>query len=1516
MPPKSQSSPLSCSNADPKSTISGEIVSRKTPDTLSSQPTAPKNNATSESTAPNKAPAALSADASTFAKEMAAATVVDDAASAYASAFADNFAKSSEVGAASKAGNAALDANAKSLLESGAAALDAVSAPAESAAHVTHFPGAVSSVYSELHGTTNEESVVANAINTDVDSLTVSEAPLLGDMALSPDEIDAIAASLKSNDFKSDEPNKEAANVHSGASASDSNREAAATGDSLDSSEISSTYKARLADALDVVGAPSLESSEQSDFDLEQFSVYKSEDDEGLIHPDDVSHHAAHDADSAHGAHSATAHDVSGAQGAASSERAASVVSEDAADEVVSPHSLMVDDGSGLCDCGRHQKHAHRGPHKCTCGKHDKVRSASDSSMELNEVVDDGSGGDTISFTSQFAHTHDDGAAIAEEASSPKPMQDGTAAETAERAKCNVADSAADAAVSQALAVDQDAAASAETASAATAAAGCAGEADASGERSESGAQASLVVEHKRGFWARLRFKYLRRAVRIVYLDTLGDYCGSYAECRKDRAKYFPEQEPYLESTKGCRFLHQHMVKTEFHCCQYCKSKHKLTCNGKEDEALEHQLMAEELGLPPSLGHLQRSGQGKDFDAYQGLPLIKAKITTEGLDINAIKAQSGTSALAVVNATHKDSAKNLEKSAEAAATVLTLEEDAVKSSALADASAAAFAAAAGHYVTVEGTLAHKDDAASASSAASAAAAAMAAASAVGAGTGAAGAGTGAVAAADAPKDGASGVAFDGAVHGDLSQGEVVYDVAALHSKVLHDKTTRETKRVIERALDYYNREPQMVYHEVDVVEAKRQAQELQNGLDGESNALSDRSNDLLDSKMTCRDSETRVYLMADVDAKSRIALGWGHWWQSFGLLIFFFLHYARLRKFLGLPLVSGLIKFNRFAFSSPDRPARMVRLGFYCMVAFVVCLALLMSGCSSSQDEIPHEQVVKDPVSFEIEGVQGDLLTNVQAHIDSLAVISKSRVRFYAREISDTATKALRAYGYYNPVIHVNLPKKDDPNDTTVVINIDAGKPLYIRNYSVEILGEGSEYKAFQDIKNNSQIASYKILDHGLYEKLKSSIHETALSLGFFDGKYISSRIMVYQDQNAADIELIYDSGKRYSFGDLLTDEKTDKLLVPVRSLKEFKKGEPFSSKRVNDYVQALTQTNYYGSVDVRPAIDKLHDYQVPLEVHLEPRAANNIRVGGGYSTDEGIRVLLEWNKPLLNDRGDSFNSLMTLTQVTQNASFIYKIPHENPNNDYFTLNASQLHTELNDTISDRSQFAFHYIADQTGRWRRDYALRFEYEDYDQASETGYAFNTIPHLRLLRRESSGGFDPEKGYSLTLETLGSSSLFGDDSFLQVHGVYKGIISVGSNYRLFVRAEQGANFGPDADNVPPSLRFFAGGDNSIRGFGYRDISTYQPDGSGLKGAKYLTTGSIEYQFPIGIASSRGAVFLDGGIATDDYTNNDISWGPGIGYRFLSAYGTVRVDFAVGIHGNDERKYQLHFAFGPEF
>lgn len=581
----------------------------------------------------------------------------------------------------------------------------------------------------------------------------------------------------------------------------------------------------------------------------------------------------------------------------------------------------------------------------------------------------------------------------------------------------------------------------------------------------------------------------------------------------------------------------------------------------------------------------------------------------------------------------------------------------------------------------------------------------------------------------------------------------------------------------------------------------------------------------------------------------------------------------------------------------------------------LVCLlmSLILSGCSSKDDVILSDKNdIKDPVSFKVHGISGELFANVSNELDGMNDISSKRAHLFVREIRDNVQKVMHALGYYHPKIKIDLP---DDKDLEKIINVhvDAGKPLYIRDCTVNILGEGAYYSSFSRIIAESGLESYTILNHGKYENLKSMLRSNAMSLGFFDAKLVTSHIMVYEDENVADIELIYDTGKRYSYGKVLSDTRSEELLLPSRNLFTLDEGKPFSSEELKAYSKSLSQTNYYSSVDVRPLISRKTDYKIPLEITVEKQKENIIKLGLGYSTDEQARVLFSWDKPMLNSLGHSLSSYSRLSAVKQDAQILYKIPRNNPNLDFFYFKLAQIHTDINDTLSDLSHASFHYVSNSHGSWRRDFSLSLEYEDYKQGSEKGHTLNLMPGILLSRYETSGGIDPHTGYSIKFELTGGAGAITDYDFLRLNTEWKGLMSPTPDSRLFLRAQYGAVLGHDASKVPPSKRFFAGGINTIRGYGYLDESPR--NSGGLSGGIYMATGTAEYQFPSGFSSGRIALFLDAGYVSNKKDKNiKLLLGPGIGYRYISKYGTLKVDVAYGCQ--NDSGFKLHVAFGPEF
>ena len=139
-------------------------------------------------------------------------------------------------------------------------------------------------------------------------------------------------------------------------------------------------------------------------------------------------------------------------------------------------------------------------------------------------------------------------------------------------------------------------------------------------------------------------------------------------------------------------------------------------------------------------------------------------------------------------------------------------------------------------------------------------------------------------------------------------------------------------------------------------------------------------------------------------------------------------------------------------------------------------------------------------------------------------------------------------------------------------------------------------------------------------------------------------------------------------------------------------------------------------------------------------------------------------------------------------------------------------------------------------------------------------------------------------------------------------------VGAEVRgMLGRIGGGATATDTFDKIPPSLRFFAGGDQSVRGYSYESLSPENDDGE-LLGGQHMLTASAEYQRRV-TGNWWGATFVDTGNAFNAWWPEELKTGAGVGIRWISPVGPVRFDIAHPFD-NEEDAWRLHFAIGPEF
>lgn len=547
-------------------------------------------------------------------------------------------------------------------------------------------------------------------------------------------------------------------------------------------------------------------------------------------------------------------------------------------------------------------------------------------------------------------------------------------------------------------------------------------------------------------------------------------------------------------------------------------------------------------------------------------------------------------------------------------------------------------------------------------------------------------------------------------------------------------------------------------------------------------------------------------------------------------------------------------------------------------------------------------------VSMKLQGIDGALEDNVKAYLSSIPDddISTS-LRFQAR-LDESITEALNALGYYHAKISYTITESNDE----LIIDIEKGSPVKVKVMDVVITGEAGEDEEFANLIAASPLKVGRTLNQGEYDSLKSGIRNLALQRGYFKGDYQLNHLEVIPALNQANIRLHYDSGIRYHFGSL-TIAGSQIWEDRIASMSPFEEGEPYLVSSVGEYNQSLSNTDWFSSVFVEPDLSQLEaGRELPVKVSLAPAAKNQIETGIGYSTDTGVRGTLKWKKPWISARGHSLDTAFSLSKPEQTITAGYKIPLDDVLHEYYQLQFGLKNLDNRDTQSLESNLAIerHWIEDDG--WHKTLYVRHLYEDFSQGLQDDGLQFLLPGASFSRTRIRGGAMPMWGDKQTVTVeYGDPAVLSATRVLRLLGRTSWIRSAGENHRGLFRLEGGANISDEFEKLSPSLRFFAGGDNNIRGYGYESISPVDESGA-LTGAKYILSSTLEYQYRI-TGDWWGAAFYDIG----DAFNDTPEWkaGTGLGIRWASPVGPVSFDFAWGLDDPDKHEFRIHFSLGPE-
>lgn len=576
----------------------------------------------------------------------------------------------------------------------------------------------------------------------------------------------------------------------------------------------------------------------------------------------------------------------------------------------------------------------------------------------------------------------------------------------------------------------------------------------------------------------------------------------------------------------------------------------------------------------------------------------------------------------------------------------------------------------------------------------------------------------------------------------------------------------------------------------------------------------------------------------------------------------------------------------------------MTKIRQLCLVS-----VLLTSGVASAAN-----------VRLQVEGLSGALEKNVRAQLSTIESDEVTPDRRFRARVDDAIREGLKALGYYEPTIDFDLRPPPKKGRQVLIARVSPGEPVLIGGTNVVLRGGARTDRDYLDLlSTRPKIGT--VLNHGDYDSFKKSLTSVSLRKGYFDSQFNKSQLGIALGRRQAFWDIDYDSGERYRFGDV-TFEGSQIREEYLQNLVPFKKGDYYHSRDLAELNRRLSATGWFNSVVVAPEFEKARKTKVlPLHGVVSPRTENTIETGAGYSTDVGPRVRATWKKPWMNSYGHSLTTSASISAPEQQLDFSYKIPLlKNPLEQYYLVQGGFKRTDLNDTESDSTTLAVSRFWDLSSGWQRAINLRWSLDHFTQANVTNTTMLLYPGVMISRTRSRGGLMPTWGDSQRYSIDYSNTMWGSDvdfSVIQAQNVW--IRTLYDKHRFVMRGNLGWIETGDFDKVPPDLRFFAGGDRSIRGYKYKSIAPKDDDGK-LIGASKLATGSLEYQYNVS-GKWWGAMFVDGGGAVSDIRRSDFKTGAGVGVRWQSPVGPIKLDFAVPVGDKEEHGLQFYIGLGPE-
>lgn len=564
-------------------------------------------------------------------------------------------------------------------------------------------------------------------------------------------------------------------------------------------------------------------------------------------------------------------------------------------------------------------------------------------------------------------------------------------------------------------------------------------------------------------------------------------------------------------------------------------------------------------------------------------------------------------------------------------------------------------------------------------------------------------------------------------------------------------------------------------------------------------------------------------------------------------------------------------------------------------------------------------------VRVEIEGLPAELETNARAYLTLIERarrvtedderISAATIRRLFTRASDEIKQSLQPYGYYKPVISSELKEQpiSAPNglpDFLASFRISLGAQTHFRYITVEVLGSAGDLPEIKSLLRVPGIATNQPLSHAAYEDLKARLQQLSYRAGYLDAGFLTSELKVHPDIALADATLVLDGGEPYFFGAVTIEQDILETTFVDRYIK-IQAGEPFDTERLIDLQLSLADSTYFSDIAIDIRREDADNNHIPVILRPKPAKPRKYTTSLGFGTDTGIRAGVGLNIRRLNRMGHQLGTTVQGSSRQLSLGAEYRLPIFEVDTDHlaFFFNVEK------DEVADADTNEISIGARLENDWwifRRQLYVRLRSESFSFGDEPSNSATLLtPGIELSYQTADNVTFTRKGFSANLDIHGGiESPLTETTFLQTRLSARAVLPLASRARLLLRGELGFTNTKNFDELPPSERFYTGGDRSVRGYAYESLTPIDGKGNEI-GGRYLSNASIEVDYML-----RGnlgvAAFYDLGNATRDL-ESDFKSAIGLGFRYRTQIGMIRIDLAHPL--DDDASFRLHLTVGPD-